>query len=323
MISVIVPVYKVEKYLARCVDSILAQTYGDLEIILVDDGSPDNCGALCDEYATKDSRVRVLHKSNGGISSARNAGIEVATGEFVCFIDSDDYIDASMLMTLMQLQKQYDADISCCGILDVYEGRSFTAVPEKKTFCCTGKEAFAYTLEGKYIGGSICNKLIRLKTLGDHRFELNKLYEDAFFVPALMFSARVVAVTTEPLYYYWHRAESITTAPFTKEHMDVVEAYTQALSFVHNHWPDLEELAKFRLSWANFIVLDRMLQNKNYKKYPQFSEVVKYLRNNTAFIVHCRYFQKTRRLAAVVLKLNVGLYRVLSKANSHRTKVYK
>ena len=114
LISVIVPVYKVEKFLARCLDSIISQTYENMEIILVDDGSPDSCGSICDEYAQRDARFRVLHKENGGLSDARNCGVEIASGAYIAFIDSDDYIAPNYVEYLYRLLVDNDADISCC-----------------------------------------------------------------------------------------------------------------------------------------------------------------------------------------------------------------
>ena len=121
LISVIVPVYNVEPYLRKCVDSILNQTYRKLEVILVDDGSPDNCGAICDEYAAKDARVRVIHKSNGGLSDARNAGLDIMTGDYVAFLDSDDWVEADMYRTLLTQMKHFDADMSLSGVADELE----------------------------------------------------------------------------------------------------------------------------------------------------------------------------------------------------------
>ena len=125
LISVIVPIYNVEKYLDRCVDSIINQTYKNLEIILVDDGSPDNCPQMCDDYAKKDSRIKVVHKENGGLSDARNVGMEVATGEYVSFIDSDDYISLDFYETLLETIVDNDSDIVECGVVKFYEDNSF------------------------------------------------------------------------------------------------------------------------------------------------------------------------------------------------------
>ncbi|MBA1325633.1 glycosyltransferase [Enterococcus faecium] len=131
--SIIVPVYKVEKYLRKCVDSILAQTFTDFEVILVDDGSPDNSGKICDEYAEKDNRVRVIHKENGGLSSARNAGIDVARGKYLGFVDSDDYIDEDMYEILYENLKIHDADISSVELIPFYGGRYKEKNKEKKS----------------------------------------------------------------------------------------------------------------------------------------------------------------------------------------------
>ena len=116
IVSIIVPVYNVEKYINRCIDSILAQTFTDWECILVVDGSPDKSGEICDEYSARDSRIRVIHKPNGGVSSARNVGINLATGEWITFVDSDDFIDADSLFSMVELTKHYDADLFCFGI---------------------------------------------------------------------------------------------------------------------------------------------------------------------------------------------------------------
>ena len=125
LLSVIVPIYNVEDYLNRCVDSIINQTYKNLEIILVDDGSPDNCPQMCDDYAKKDSRIRVVHKENGGLSDARNAGMKVATGEYVSFIDSDDYISLDFYETLFQTMVDNDSDIVECSVVKFYENEKF------------------------------------------------------------------------------------------------------------------------------------------------------------------------------------------------------
>ena len=125
LISVIVPVYKVEKYLEKCIESVLKQTYTNLQIILVDDGSPDNCGKICDEYAKKDSRIEVIHKINGGLSDARNVGINRANGRYIGFVDSDDYIKEDMYEKLINLIKEYDADISICNLYDVIDGKEY------------------------------------------------------------------------------------------------------------------------------------------------------------------------------------------------------
>ena len=321
-ISVIVPVYNVEKYLQRCVDSLLRQTFHNCEILLVDDGATDSSGAMCDGYAARDSRVRVIHKPNGGLSDARNAGLEVAQGKYVCFIDSDDYVEPDMLEVLYRLVTEHDADLSICGISDSYEKGSYPQCPEEIEFVCTGREAQGITLEGKKLPGSVCTKLIRRELIGDHRFLKGKTYEDAFFTPELLLRAKTVAATTRSLYYYWHRDDSITTRPFSAKNMDIVEAYAYTLDQVRQRCPEHEELAMFRLCWANFVVLDKMLVTENYRKLPQYPQVLKFLKNHWLTVLRSPHFRKGRRLAALALKLHVGLYRMLAVANAKKLEVH-
>ena len=132
LISVIIPIYNVEQYLDRCIDSVKKQTYTNLEIILVDDGSPDNCGKMCDEYAEDDKRIKVIHKENGGLSDARNAGIEIATGEYITFIDSDDYVSLDYVEYMYKLLKDAGAKLSICGVMDVWKIRTLKMKIVKK-----------------------------------------------------------------------------------------------------------------------------------------------------------------------------------------------
>ncbi len=321
-ISVIVPVYNVEKYLARCVDSLLAQTFQNLEILLVDDGATDGSAAMCDAYAAQDARVRVIHKENGGLSDARNAGIEAARGKYLCFIDSDDFVAETMLEKLHTLLCRENADISVCGICDCYEGSQVNQSSEIREFACTGVEALKLTLEGSQLPGSVCSKLIRRELCENHRFLKGRTYEDAFYTPGLFIGAEKVAATTESLYYYWHRAGSITTKPFSQRNMDVIDAYQYTLEQVMQHCPQLEDVARFRLYWAHFVVLDKMLVTENFRQLPQYPQVVGFLKKNFRSIISCPYFQRARRIAALALKIHVGLYRQLVKMRDHGAEVH-
>ena len=159
-VSVIIPVYKVEKYIHKCIDSVLNQTFRDIQVILVDDGSPDNCGHICDEYSKADKRVSVVHKENGGLSDARNAGMKYAEGNYILFVDSDDYIEHDMIEYMYSRIKDSDADMATCGIYEVYSDR----IEEQKRepdFVCSGEEAFRCILQGHTIRGEVWNKLIR------------------------------------------------------------------------------------------------------------------------------------------------------------------
>ena len=182
-ISVIIPVYKVEEYLKRCVDSVIGQTLRDIEIILVDDGSPDNCPAICDEYAKKDDRVRVIHKKNGGLSDARNAGIDIAKGEFLGFVDSDDYIEADMYEYLYDLVKKENAEISMCEFFHCYQGKEPEKNEKISVETVDSETAIYYVLESKKASLTVANKIYKREIFGsDLRFPVGKIQEDAFVI---------------------------------------------------------------------------------------------------------------------------------------------
>jgi hypothetical protein len=169
----------------------------------------------------------------------------------------------------------------------------------------------------------MCSKLIRREICRDHRFVRDKTYEDAIYTPQVFLRSEKVAVTTRSLYNYWHRADSITTKPFSEKSMDVVDAYIYTLEQVRAHCPDLEDVAMFRLYWAYFVVLDKMLVTPDYQKLPQYGEVKGFLKKNAWKVICCRYFTKARRISALALKLHVGLYRRLVQMQNKRMEVHE
>ena len=319
MISVIVPVYNVEKYLERCVKSIAAQTYKDLEILLIDDGSTDKSGKMCDDFQQTDSRIKAFHKQNGGLSDARNYGIEHSAGEFISFVDSDDYIDEKMLETLHRLITENDADLAVCSAMDVFEGKEVTQVKEIKEFNLNKVESYKYMLRGDGIP-SACNKLYKMQTVGNVRFPVGKLYEDGFFTPQILKRVEKTAVTSKPMYYYFRRADSITTKPFRKGDLDVIEAYDKCVKQVKELCPEALPYAEFRYRNAYFNVLDKMLMRDDCKEIPEYKQVVKYLKKHTVQIVKDPGFGKMRKIAAVALKFSVPLYK---KILLTKQKIYK
>lgn len=319
-ISIIVPVYNVEKYLHKCIDSILAQSFTDYEMLLVDDGSTDASGRICDKYESKDKRIRVIHKQNGGLSDARNAGIDLAKGNYLGFVDSDDYIAPDMYELLYNQLVEYDADFSTCGVYNCYESRIVPQYPYEESFCTNAQEAYRLLLQGNKIAGTICNKLFTKEMFEKIRFPKGKLYEDAFATIQLIQLAQKVAVSTEPKYYYVHRPASITTASFSPRDLDIIEAYTENLKMVCNKFPALERQAYFRYYWAYFCVLDKMLMVPDFKKLPQYKQVIGVLKKNAFRIAANPCFQKSRRIAACVLFFNAGLYKKLAQMNEEKNK---
>ena len=211
LITVIVPVYNVEQYLNRCIDSIINQSYKNLEIILVDDGSNDNSGLICDDYANNDNRIKVIHKINGGLSDARNAGLKVMSGDYIMFVDSDDFIDLDMVQILFNDLIKNKSDISICTFNSIINNEKRPFLFEKKYFVVSGVDKFYY-LYNEYSGITVssCMKLFSAKLFKNVFFEVGKIHEDEIIILDLLKSAKSISYVLEPLYNYEMRDGSIT-----------------------------------------------------------------------------------------------------------------
>ena len=244
-ISVIVPVYGVEKYLPACIESILNQTFTDFELILVDDGSPDRCPAICDEAAERDVRVRVIHQANQGLSAARNAGIEAARGEWLVFVDSDDYIAPHFCEKLYQTAQRTDADCAICSVQNVDEsGKPIdSALMRVADEVKTGREVL------RKIGRddvtpylTAWNKLYRRKLFNTLRYPAGRQNEDVFVFAELFCQVQRAACVAEPLYFYRKRIGSIMNSVVTLRNLDEMWAYVNC--FEHLQQDDEESILK-------------------------------------------------------------------------------
>ena len=310
-ISVIVPVYNVEQYLERCVDSIISQTYTNLEIILVNDGSTDNSGKLCDELAKKDERIRVIHKENGGLSDARNRGIDEAESDLVGFIDSDDYIDSDMYEVLLKNLNNTNADLSMCALYDVYNNTPEAQVTNKETWKLSSEQAIKMVMEAKILSVTAVNKLYRKSLFTDLKFEVGKIAEDAFIMIKLLDKCEKIVATNEKKYYYVHRENSITTQKFSTKFLNVIEAYEQNSNIISEKYPKLKDVAQTRMNWAYFYVLDRLLLDGNYNDKELENKLISYLKNHRKDILNDPLFTKGRKIGLIALLLNRNLYRKL------------
>ena len=233
-ISVIVPVYNVEKYIHRCVDSILAQTFTDFELILVDDGSPDNCGTICDEYAAKDSRIRVTHQENQGQAAARNHAVAVARGEWVCFVDSDDMIHPQMLEHLYRAAQEPNVGISVCGAMEAEAvPADFTAEHHCGYHTMQMDEAGLQTLykTGAHRYWVIWGKLIKKEIVEKIPFEPGRIYEDNAVACRWLREAKVIANTERQYYFYRVNPKSTTKTFFQLKHLDFLWALEEQINF--------------------------------------------------------------------------------------------
>ena len=222
MISIIVPVYDVEPYIHQCIDSIINQTYKDLEILLIDDGSPDNCGAICDEYAKQDSRIRVFHTENKGLSAARNLGLKEAKGEYIGFVDSDDWIEPDMYEVLLRELEENEANVCICGHYAEYADKISALHPSKAVY--TTEEAFRALLEWKY-KSSVWNKLYQRECFRNITFPEGRYYEDIqTTLLVLMQSPKIVLISESEYHYRQYREGSISSNCSAKNLIDLAEA---------------------------------------------------------------------------------------------------
>ena len=235
-ISVIVPVYKVEPYLRRCVDSILAQTFTDFELILVDDGSPDNCGAICDEYVQKDARVHVIHQENGGLSAARNAGIDWvfahSDSEWISFVDSDDWVHPQMLEWMLYAVKEGGTRICACSFENTIVDTGFAMYAGFEHRKATPEEFYIENAEKATVAWG---KLYSIEKWNTVRFPLNKLHEDVYTTHRVLFSEDSIAIIDAPLYQYYSNPDGITHTVSNKRLMDELEGQRLRAGYFIEH----------------------------------------------------------------------------------------
>lgn len=300
-ISVIVPVYKVEAYLPRCVESLMSQTYKDFEIILVDDGSPDTCPVMCDAYAKKYSNIHALHKENGGLSDARNAGMTIAKGEYVTFVDSDDYVHPAYLEMLMQGIRQ-GADFSVCGFTEVYDGNGIEDLDTSRisAACVNAKEGLVEILYQGFHDVSAWGILLPASLARKYPFPKGKLFEDLYTTYKLYLAAETVAFIRVPLYYYYQRKGSIMGRRNEAFIHDLIESSDQLVEACRGKGALIEQAAMNK-QFSNYCRL--ILQTSDLKKkYPnQYRRIVTTLKEERMAVLMDKRARMKNRLAALAL----------------------
>ncbi|SCZ79715.1 glycosyltransferase [Pseudobutyrivibrio xylanivorans] len=268
LITVIVPIYNVEKYIHKCVDSILNQTYSNLEIFLVDDGSPDGCPQICDEYAQKDSRIKVIHKKNGGLSDARNVAIDVMTGKYVTFVDSDDYLSLDCIESMYNALVSNDADLAVCNYAYITEDNQIINHPK-----CSGKievfgqeEALYELLDSRKYSNSAWGKLYRADYFEDVRYPFGKIYEDVPTTYKLFMKADKVAYVEQTNYFYLYNIKAISKQAFKPQRMDAVYFAEDMVKVILKKYPGLKNVSNRRLFDSYCTVLDIITKDNEYYK---------------------------------------------------------
>lgn len=267
LLTVIVPVYNVEPYLNKCVQSIVNQTYQNIEVILVDDGSTDCSSQMCDEWKKKDNRIQVIHKKNGGLSSARNAGLDIALGDFVSFIDSDDFIEPDMYQTMLSAIFDSGRDIACCGrIVNLYGKR------EKNEYCTASpktmskEEAMIEVLCLRNMDVSACDKIYRMNLFEKIRYPEGKISEDAAVILQILERSNGVIHVAKPFYHYIFREGSISKVSYTHRKYDAYENCVNILSFIKKWHPSLNKYAKIYCAQVCAQLLESMYMSRNLIK---------------------------------------------------------
>lgn len=321
LVSVIVPVYNVEEYLGRCVESILSQTYRNLEVILVDDGAKDSSGTICDGYAVKDPRVVVVHKENGGLSSARNAGIDIARGQYLEFVDSDDWIEPYAVESMLELALTHNTELVVGGRYDVK-----AATGEKRKGLCppvtevvTGEEMVRRIFRWQNCDSSACDKLFHRRLFREIRFPHGMVCEDVPIMYKIVLDAGQVALLSQPIYNYYHRTGSITYTTVSERDFHFSRHTEQILPYIRTHHPALEKEARFlrvrSLVYAvQSVDLASAEDRKKFEK--QCTAQRKALRGHLRFILACPWMSRKERITDLLLAFNLyrGLRRYFTRA---------
>lgn len=266
LISIIVPIYNVKEYLNRCIDSILNQSYHNLEIILVDDGSTDGSGKIIDSYSVSDKRIVIIHKKNGGLSDARNFGIEIATGEYFLFVDSDDWISKEYVETLLMLALKYDSDLVIGKIRKTFGNK---VINDKQMILCEEKskeETLKKILLQDGIDVSACAKLYSRNIFKQIRYPKGKLYEDFYIFGDIIESANKILITSYSGYYYFIRSGSIMQSSFNSNRLVLVEKAEEYVNYFDEHYPNLHIPAMRRYIVSVFGVLSTSVLDDSNKK---------------------------------------------------------
>lgn len=295
-ISIIVPVYKVEKYIRKCIESVLSQTYTDWEMILVDDGSPDKSGEICDEYARQENRIKVIHKENGGLSSARNAGLDLPPqGEYVTFLDSDDFWHPEYLSVMVKMCLEYDAEIAMCSVMrgkDTNYPQSFKLQHDTKS----------YEMHNAFVSGVVdiimCAKLFKKSLFDGIRMPVGFINEDDWTTWKLFFKSNKIAITTDALYYYTVNDTSIMANAKKKPDLRYFGAYEERIAFFRDKgMEDLEHCSRLQFCKSLLLTYSNPLLDEKQKKL-----IRKHFTNNWSVIKHSPYVGLKYKLLFSIFK---------------------
>lgn len=309
LISVIVPFYNVENYFEKCLKSIIAQDYHNLEIILVDDGSEDKSNQIAQQYAKKDSRIKIIKKKNGGLSDARNTGIAQAHGSYICLIDSDDYVAKNYISVLYKLIIKYKVSLAATKHYIVYPKKTInTGTGEQKTL--SAHDAFDQMLYDEDIDVSAWGKLYHKDLFANIQYPKSKNFEDTATTYKLFQKAKKIAINSVPTYYYIQRPQSITTQKFSKKMFELIEATDQMTTDIIKWYPDLQRGCARRKMFARLSTLSQLTKEKH--PAPEYLQpLMQYIKENRRAILADPRIPRRDRLALHITKFGFRIYKLI------------
>lgn len=312
LISLIIPVYNVEKYFAKCMETVLAQTYENFEVILVDDGSTDNSGKMCDEYAKENARIRVFHQANAGQAAARNYGIQIASGKLIAFVDADDYIIEDYLEYLYCLMKEYSAEIACGQYKRVSSENIIVDEPRisYNSYCVGTEGALKRLCLGDKINPISPCKLYKRELFNDISFPAGEVYEDVATIYRLMGECKTVAVGERLIYYYVQRANSTVHKPIDEEKLYGLIAVENEYLYIKDRFPNVVEAAHIRCAIMSLEYALRAVSDKENGKY-YFGEVKKYLHRHLKYVIRSSYVTAFFKMRCAIASSNYSIARAL------------
>ena len=297
LISIIVPIYNVEKYVEKCINSITRQTYKNLEIILVNDGATDNSKLICETLAKKDKRIKLINKENGGLSDARNVGIDNANGKYISFIDSDDYVEENYVELLYNTMKQYDTNMSRASHKVKYEKNIIDKSTGKK-FCDRPKQILEMLLYDDGIDTSAWGKLYKSKLFKDIQFPKGRLFEDSATTYKLIDKSEKIAVYSKPVYNYIIRNNSISNEKFSEKKLDLITSTKEMTEYIKIKYPELTKACNRRLMYAYLSTLTQLAKSKVKNKKIQ-KELMGYICKNRSEVLKDKNTPKRDRIGLI------------------------
>lgn len=302
-VSIVIPVFNTKNYLEKCVNSVLSQTYNNIEVILVDDGSTDSSAEICDRFCEKDSRVVVIHKENGGQSEARNIGIDIATGEYITFVDSDDYITKDYIDFLLSLILENDAEISIASFYYVVSNKKINNETNELAVMRPEVAIRRMLLDDGFDMGPWA-KMYKTDFFRKIKFPVGKFFEDSLTTYQIFAESNKIAFGSKAIYYYVNHEDSTVNQAFSPKKLDLIEMNKEMEKFISKKYPDLALEAHRRVIWAYFSTLNQVLKSKDLDvKNKYVPELKDKILNEKKFILSNSFVPKRDKIGYILLKL--------------------